>query len=55
MLTLREKAPRQTPDRKRWERIYGLADGSVETIYGRTPDANQFITFEAQHSPPPNQ
>jgi RNA polymerase sigma factor (sigma-70 family) len=55
MLTLREKAPRQTPDRERWERIYGLADGSVETIYGRTPDANQFITFEAQHSPPPNQ
>src|ERR1035437_6465631 len=51
MLMLRELTPRQAPDGT-WERVYGLADGSVQTISGNERD---FADYEKQHSPPPNQ
>lgn len=37
LIALRERAPRRTPE-GRWERIYLLADGSVQTL--RTDDGN---------------
>jgi hypothetical protein len=51
MLMLRELTPRQAPDGT-WERVYGLADGSVQTISG---NERNFVDYEKQHSPPPNQ
>ncbi len=53
MLTIREITPRQAPDGK-WERAYGLADGSVQTI---TSDDGNFYLWEKsqeQYNPPPN-
>jgi hypothetical protein len=51
-ISIREKFPRQTPDGK-WERVYGLADGSA---WSEKSDDGNFDTFEQQHSiPPPNQ
>lgn len=52
-IIFRERVARQTPDGK-WERVYGMADGSVEV---QTSDDGNFNAFEQQHtvSPPPNQ
>jgi len=36
-----------------WVMIYGLGDGSVQTVYGDTSDSQRFTDFERQHSPPP--
>jgi myosin heavy subunit len=49
-IIFREQTPRQNPQRG-WERVYGLADGSVYTQYSE--DGN-FDAFEKQHmvSPP---
>jgi RNA polymerase sigma factor (sigma-70 family) len=49
MITFREKISRKTPDGK-WERVYGFADGSVETV--GSEDGN-FDAYEKEHSPPP--
>jgi RNA polymerase sigma factor (sigma-70 family) len=49
MIIFREKAPRQTPDGK-WQRVYGLADGSVQTIGSAN---GNFDAYEKQNSPPP--
>jgi RNA polymerase sigma factor (sigma-70 family) len=52
MIALRERVPRQTPDGK-WQRIYTLADGSVQTA---TSNDGNFDAWEQQNtSPPPNQ
>jgi myosin heavy subunit len=53
MVMFRERIPRRTPDGK-WERAYGLADGSVQTA---TSDNGNFDAWEKQNtfSPPPNQ
>jgi hypothetical protein len=51
MIMLRERVARQTPDGQ-WQRIYGLADGSVQTA---TSYDGSFVTWEQQNtSPPPN-
>ncbi|MGA2030290.1 MAG: hypothetical protein ABSG87_09490, partial [Verrucomicrobiota bacterium] len=51
-ILIREENPRQTPDGK-WERVYGLADGSA---WYETSDDGNFDAFEQQHAiPPPNQ
>jgi hypothetical protein len=52
-MIFRERVARQTPNGK-WERVYGMADGSVEV---QTSDDRNFDAFEHQHmiSPPPNQ
>jgi hypothetical protein len=52
MIALRERVPRRTPDGK-WQRIYTLADGSVQTA---TSNDGNFDAWEQQNtSPPPNQ
>ncbi|MEI9866517.1 MAG: sigma factor-like helix-turn-helix DNA-binding protein [Limisphaerales bacterium] len=54
MLILREITPRQAPDGK-WERVYGFADGSVQTI---TSNDGSFDTWEKeqqQYNPPAHQ
>ncbi|HSY17430.1 MAG TPA: sigma-70 family RNA polymerase sigma factor [Candidatus Acidoferrales bacterium] len=54
MIIFRERLPRRTPwDGPPWQRIYGLADGSVQTIYS---DKNgSFDEFEKPRLiPPPN-
>jgi len=51
MIMLRERVPRQKPDGT-WERLYGLADGSVQTQ--QSPDGN-FDAYEQQqqqYAPP---
>jgi len=50
-LIFREKAPRQISNGE-WERVYGLSDGSVQTV--KSDDIN-FTVWEQQHSPPPGQ
>jgi hypothetical protein len=51
-ISIREKNPRQSPNGK-WERVYGLADGSA---WYETSDDGNFDAFEQQHViPPPNQ
>jgi hypothetical protein len=51
----REKVPRVAPNGW-WYRIYGLADGEVESVFGDDQgDEKKFIEYEKQHSPPPNQ
>ena len=54
MVIFREHNPRQTPDGKIWKRIYGLADGSVQTA---TSYDGNFEAWEKAntYSPPPNQ
>jgi hypothetical protein len=48
----REHTARQSPDGK-WERIYGMADGSVVL---QTSEDGNFDAWEKQHMvPPPNQ
>ncbi len=44
-IVFREQQPRQTPDGK-WERFYGLADGSVQK---QTSDDGHFDVWEKQH------
>jgi hypothetical protein len=55
-IILRERVPRQLSPDGGWQRIYGLADGSVQTIYSYTSDGN-FDDFEKPRlvSLPPNQ
>jgi RNA polymerase sigma factor (sigma-70 family) len=56
MIILREREPRENPyNYGVWSRVYGLADGSAQTIYGNSSNAESFKIFEQQHSPPPNQ
>ncbi|HAO79908.1 MAG TPA: hypothetical protein DCQ92_13235 [Verrucomicrobia subdivision 3 bacterium] len=51
-ISIRESNPRQSPNGK-WERVYGLADGSA---WYETSDDGNFNAFEQQHAiPPPNQ
>jgi hypothetical protein len=52
VITFRECVARRVDANHQWERVYGLADGSVHTIYG---DENDFAKYEQEHSPPPNQ
>jgi RNA polymerase sigma factor (sigma-70 family) len=55
-IILRERESREDPYyHGSWSRVYGLADGSAQTIYGDAADAESFSNFEQQHSPPPNQ
>jgi hypothetical protein len=51
MTVLREQVPRKYP-KGAWERIYGLADGSVQTAY--SDDGNFDAWEKANTSPPPN-
>jgi hypothetical protein len=54
-IIFREKVPRVAPNGW-WYRIYGLADGEVESVFGDDQgDEKKFIEYERQHSPPPNQ
>jgi RNA polymerase sigma factor (sigma-70 family) len=54
MIVLRERVPRQAPDGK-WERIYGLADGSVQTIPSNKGNFEDWEKQQQQYNPPPNQ
>ena len=54
MIVLRERVPRQAPDGK-WERIYGLADGSVQTIPSNEGNFEDWEKQQQQYNPPPNQ
>ena len=49
VIAFREKNPRQDPDGT-WTRVYGFADGSVQT---RSSQDGNFDDYEKQHSPPP--
>ncbi|HVU07156.1 MAG TPA: sigma-70 family RNA polymerase sigma factor [Verrucomicrobiae bacterium] len=56
VIMLRESDPRENPYYHGiWSRVYGLADGSAQTIYGDSANAGSFNDFEQQHSPQPNQ
>jgi hypothetical protein len=52
MIIFRERVPQQQSPNGSWAHIYGLADGSAQTIYG---DEQTFEEYEKQHSPQPNQ
>jgi hypothetical protein len=52
MIIFRERVPQQQSPNGSWAHIYGLADGSVQTIFG---DEQTFEEYEKQHSPQPNQ
>jgi hypothetical protein len=52
MIIFRERVPQQQSPNGSWAHIYGLADGSVQTIYG---GEQKFEEYEKQHSPQPNQ
>jgi RNA polymerase sigma factor (sigma-70 family) len=59
MIIIREREPRQNPYYVgSWMRVYGLADGSAQTIGGNPSDAESPTessnNFEQQHSPPPH-
>jgi RNA polymerase sigma factor (sigma-70 family) len=54
MLMLREITPRQSPDGK-WERVYGLADGSVWTETSSDGNFDAYEKQQQQYNPPPNQ
>ena len=54
MLVLREISPRQALDGK-WERVYGLADGSVQTIKSDNGYFDAWEKEQVQFNPPPNQ
>ena len=54
VINFRTGQPLQDP-RGGYVRIYGLADGSVQTVYGDTADSERFTEFERQHSPAPAQ
>jgi len=52
MIIFRERVPQQQSPDGSWAHIYGLADGSAQTIYG---DEQTFEEYEKQHSPQANQ
>ena len=52
MIIFRERVPQQQSPNGAWAHIYGLADGSVQTIFG---NEQTFAEYEKQHSPQPNQ
>jgi hypothetical protein len=52
MIIFSERVPQQQSPNGSWAHIYGLADGSVQTIFG---DEQTFEEYEKQHSPQPNQ
>ena len=54
MVAFRERVPRHSLDGNMWHRIYGLADGSVQTA--KSADGN-FDSWEKQNTilPPANQ
>jgi hypothetical protein len=60
MLMLREITPRQSPDGN-WERIYGMADGSVQKIHSNNgnfdawENAQEKEQFNTIYNPPKNQ
>jgi RNA polymerase sigma factor (sigma-70 family) len=54
MLMLREITPRQAPDGK-WERVYGLADGSVWTETSTDGNFDAYEKQQQQYNPLPNQ
>jgi RNA polymerase sigma factor (sigma-70 family) len=54
MLTVREIVPRQAPDGT-WERVYGLADGSVHSIVSDTGNFDKWEKEQQQYNPPTNQ
>jgi myosin heavy subunit len=55
MIIFRERVPRVAPNGW-WYRAYGLADGSVQNVFGDNQgDETKFAEFEKRHSPPPNQ
>ena len=51
MIIFSERVPQQQSPNGSWAHIYGLADGSVQTIFG---DEQTFEEYEKQHSPQPN-
>ena len=54
-IIFRERVPRVAPNGW-WYRAYGLADGSVQSVFGDNQgDEAKFHEFEKQHSPPLNQ
>ena len=54
MIMFRETIPRHTPDGK-WERIYALASGSVQTIISNDGNFDDYGKQQQQYNPPPNQ
>jgi RNA polymerase sigma factor (sigma-70 family) len=54
MLMIREITPRQVPDGK-WERVYGLADGSVQKISSTDGNFDAWEKEQEQYNPPKNQ
>jgi RNA polymerase sigma factor (sigma-70 family) len=53
MIVLRQRIARQFSESEAWVREYGLADGSVQTIY--EDKSESFADYEKQHSPPQGQ
>jgi hypothetical protein len=54
-IIFREKVPRVAPNGW-WYRVYGLADGSVESVFGdEQGDEKKFTEYEMKHSVPQNQ
>jgi RNA polymerase sigma factor (sigma-70 family) len=53
MLMIREITPRQSPDGK-WERVYGLADGSVQKISSSDGNFDAWEKAQEQYNPPKN-
>jgi hypothetical protein len=54
MIILREKTPRQNPSGQ-WERIYELADGSVQTQQSEDGHFDAYEHQQQQYIPPSNQ
>jgi hypothetical protein len=55
VIIFRERVPR-IDSNSWWYRVYGLADGSVQTVYGGDQgDEKKFEEFEKEHSPQTNQ
>lgn len=53
VIAFRERVPRVDANGN-WERVYGMADGSVNTIHGgQQGDETRFTEFERQHAPHP--
>ena len=53
VISFRERVPRVDANGN-WQRAYGMADGSVQTVYGGAQgDETKFTEYEQQHSPHP--